>query len=316
MKIFRPQSLAVVLFAVSLFLLITYLVLEKIYTAPVENKPSVSSVAADSVFRSVLSDFGIKESWLSRQKNNYTVRLPLDVPAELIQLDIINQFPGKDFVLRSREIKKNKRSDMEVYSGGDLLYSAEFIYDKACLRETKEVSFILMNFDDLSDDEAAKLLNSTEYFAVALIPSRENRWLGDSLVKLGKNYVLLLDDNISELEYQIDDKFSDRKLMTTFLTIADNFKQAVFFLLDDIASQYSVRVNNFLLNELKKRKIRFYLLHDLPLIDRNYPPKDLQAIYNHAGIILMDASEFMQKEDEFKSMRKKGIRLVNISAFN
>jgi hypothetical protein len=255
------------LFAVALLLLISDLVLQKLYPDTVNSSSIISEEEADSVFLSTVTAFGIEHQWLTRKGHKYTAKIPVDIPAEIIMLDLSQTFSSRNFSISSKEIVRGSKSVMMLHSNDDEVLSVEFIYDKTKKRKISTISFILLNAEKLNEKAVTELINGYDNFNIALVPSRKNREFASLLASKGKEYSLLINNDINELEYKLDDKFSDRKLKITIETITAHFNKAVYFLLDDITSIYSGRVDSILQNEFNKRKIRFKYLesfHHIP----------------------------------------------------
>jgi hypothetical protein len=313
---FNSRYLLKVLFAVAIFLLISELILEKLLPGANKDALAVSHEEADSVFLKTINDFGIEPQWLSKKGEKYTARIPADVPSELILLDLSESFKKKKITISSKEVIKGSTTFMELTSGEDKILSVEFIYDKQKKRNISTLSFILLNTQRLGEKETAELLNLTDNYTIALIPSKKNRALAALLSEKGKEYALLINRNINELEYKLDDKFSDRKLIITFQTITSHFPKAGYYILDDITENYSERVNDLVQRELNKRKMKYKPLNDFKQIEDISSPEKFQDLIDVRGdqVFTINASDFLKYRDEFKSLRKRGIKVANLSA--
>ncbi len=318
MIIDQSKKILKYLFAAAVFLLISYLVIEKIYPDSRTSRIPVKEQEAELLLERTLHEFGIKKSWYKKQENLYTVKLPDDVPSELIVMDLSDKLNGRDVSFDSKEVLKNRKTVTEIYSDDELLLSAEFITDKSIRRESQTVSFIIMNSDELGSEEILRLLKTSENFAIALIPSKSSRALADTLAAFNKKFVVLLNDDISGLEYALDDKFSDKKLITTIKTITDNFRSALFFVLDDISSLYSSRVNEILTKELAKRKISYRRLRDYIIVDEDISSLNIENLLStgNSRTFCINASDFSKIVDRIGMMRKRGIRIDLPSADN
>ncbi|RPI65854.1 MAG: hypothetical protein EHM47_18015, partial [Ignavibacteriales bacterium] len=126
----RSKSIVKILFAAAVLLLFAYVIIEKLYPESKEDKPLIIIAEADSVFINVMREFGIKNTWYSKKGDKYIVKLPPDVSAEMIILDISEKMKEKNVTIVSKETVKNQRAVMELYSGDEYFYSAEFSYDK------------------------------------------------------------------------------------------------------------------------------------------------------------------------------------------
>lgn len=311
MTIEQSKKILKYLFAAAILLLISYLVLEKIYPDSKTGGVPVTEQEAELSFERTLYEYGIKKSWYEKQENLYIVKLPDDVPSELIIMDLSDKLNSRNLSINSKEAVKNRKTRTEIYSDGALILSADFITDKSLRREVQTVSFIIMNADELNNDEMLRLLKTSENFALALIPSKSSRSFADTLAFFNKRFVVLINDEISGLEYALDDKFSDKKLVTTIKTIAGNFGSALFFILDDIPAQFSQRVNNIIKKELDKKKIRYRHLKDYVMINEDLSFLNAENILSSGKnrTFCINAVDFNNVLDKIRMMRKRGIRI-------
>jgi hypothetical protein len=205
---------------------------------------------------------------------------------------------------------------MELNSAGETVLSAEFIYDKNIKRKISTLAFILLNINRLNENEISGLLALTDNYTVALDPSTKNRDMSYLLKGKGKEYSLIINNNISELKYRLDDKFSDKKLTITIESITAHFPEAVYFILDDIPVIYSQRVDDLLHKEFDKRKMKYKYLKEFKQIRNISSPEEFREYINVHGdqVFTIDASEFLKYKDELKTLRKRGIKVSNLSA--
>jgi hypothetical protein len=312
----NPKLIIKVLFTAAVILLISNLLLDKFYGSKQSDAAEVSLIEADSVFLQTVRNFGIEDEWISKKGDNYSVKVPADVPSELMILDISHSFNNRNISVSSKEIVKGSKTLMKLHSDDQDVLSVEFIYDKTKRRRISSLSFILLKSERLNEKETAELLELTDHYSIALVPSRKNRSIAAMLSQKGKEFALLLNDDINELEYKLNDKFSDRKLIITIQTITAHFQGAVYFILDDITEIYSPRVNEILMKELDKRKIRYKSLKEFTQIKDIYSPGDFFTLVSTPGdhVFMIDASDFLKYKESLTSLRKRGIKVANLSA--
>jgi hypothetical protein len=312
------KSLLRILFVTSLILLVSELVLEKLYPGvSVSAENSFSEPAADSVFRDLLSDFGLHDSWIKKKQENYIIKLPADLPAEVLLLDLSDRFRNSGVDLESKEILKGSRSLLKIDSNDSWTIQAEFSYDKSLRRETSSISFLLTGLEELKQAEKNFLLNSQENFTVAVTPSKANRNIADILKNRRKEYALLLNNEVDELEYRVDDKFSDKKIKTTIQTIFAHFEEAAFIILDKNSEHLSPRVTKLIENEIGRRKMKYYFLnHFKSTADiGNTALKDM-IVKGEDLVLTIKAVEYLQLSNQIINLRKMGYKFMNISALN
>lgn len=308
----KYKNTFIVLFSIVIVLLVLELIVEKLYPGT-KDKPLISYAEADSVLVNVLNDFGFRTEWYKKKADAYYVTLPDDLPSELVMLELREYLKDKDFKVESSEVIKGSNSVMKLYSGGDKVLSVFFSYDKTKKRHTSEISFLLLNPDKLSESEKTELLKSQDKFAAALYPSKTNRDFAGALANNGKEYVIIINDDIDELEYRLDDKFSDKKLLITIQTIISQFSQTAFYIIDD-ESELSARVVSILQKEMSKRNIKHYPLSHFTVLSDFTDGQQLESVLNSYSdkneIFVVEAGSYIVLKDDIKYLRKKGFRIV------
>jgi hypothetical protein len=308
-----------ILFALAIILLASELLVSKIFPGSYHLlKPVVTEEKADSAVVQILSDFGVNKKEYTRKNNKYIVSLPYDLPSELISLDIIQMFKEHDLTIKSRELKKGSQSELKLFSDEENILTIEFTYDYSRRRYISAFAFILVNPENLSQSELSDIINSQENFSLALYPSKKNRLLAGSLNSIGKQYSLIINNKINELEYKLDDKFSDRKIKITFQTIISHFHSSVLYIVDDISGDISPRVVSILKNELGRRKIKYHSLNDFEYL-RDFSGNNILGKYlemKKEQVFIIEAGEFGNLKNEITRLRKRGLRIANVSAIS
>jgi len=305
------------LFVLSILLLMTDLVIGKLY--PDINKNSLKAISeeeADTLFENTLENFGIEREWYNKTGEKYSIRLPVDLPAELIVLDITDNMADKNVEVHSRELVKGSRSLLEIISDGETVLTGEFIYDKTKARRSSYVSFIVLNSEYLNISDYNTLISLPEKFTYAFIPAKRNRWLADSISLRGKEYSVLLNGEIDELEYRLDEKFSDNKIRTTIQSIISHFPLAEFYIIDNSSDFYSPRVKNLIEKEFKRRRISYHPIHDFFVLEEqsfNDGIEKYLTAYRERGF-LIQASDYLNLNKELKQLRKRGYKFTSLSA--
>ena len=101
-----------------------------------------------------------------------------------------------------------------------------------------------------------KVLNIPELFYTVLTPKDESKKRLSQLSKAGKRYALLLDDNITELNFKLSSSYSDDKIKKSIKEIVGTFYNAAFFIIDDRSDLFESKKYPLIQSELLKRGIK------------------------------------------------------------
>lgn len=227
----------------------------------------------------------------------------------------------KDSPLRiaSLETKAHKRSRMRIFYGNKLMHETEFVTDTSISRNKPVYGFLINDVETLSEGELSELLEYPEKYSLLLTPSLESEALKERIIKSGREYVLLLKDDINEVKYRLYEGYTNARLNGSVTNIMKSFGDARLFLLDDFENP---KFGEQVLNLFEKRRIKVVPYSRYSQIsEKDYIslPDDLS---NHikrssvSDVFLISSKDFMQLYSEFKSLRKKGYKFITPSAMN
>jgi hypothetical protein len=195
--------------------------------------------------------------------------------------------------------------------------AVQFIYDENTIREFGTVSFLVYNFPSEDNEKITELLKTPELFYVVLSPSENSKKLLTTLNKSGKRYAVLLDDNITELDYKLDKKYSDDRLKRSIREIVGTFSNAVFFIIDDKSDLYESDKYKFIENEFRKRNIKIINESKFILLDANNINVDgkfqdfmLTVQKKDEKVLLVNADEFLSIAKLIPAYRKIGYKFI------
>jgi hypothetical protein len=308
----KKKTIVRVLFSTVLILLIIFIVLEKLYQAD-GSSAKIPGGEIDSVFVNTLNDFGIEKSWYTKKGDSYNVKLPPDLPSEIIVMDLTEKLQERGLRITSREIVKRGKSVLQISSENINILTAEFDYKKELFRKLSSVSFIIVNTENLTETERFNLLNLQENYSVAIEPSKNNRRYAAYLKEKGKDYAVLINNNTNQLEYDLDDKFSDRKLIFTSRTIIDHFANATMFLIDKNSNRLSERSISIFQEEMKTRRMRHFPLQKFTYFDNLKDPEQLNLLMENNQVYIIEAAEYIKIMDQIRLLKKKGLKIVNVT---
>lgn len=321
------KKVIIILFSAAFLMLLANIAAPKFFKKEnLEEKKHISLEDINIKFKDALFAFGVKPHWVKEKqkggaKVNYSVSLPKDLPATLILKEIYNSLDGSGAELSSTEKGINGTSKLIIKSSGVNLLAADFYYENNLVRESGSASFLLMDLENLNDEELTSLLIIPEQFGAILIPSEKSKELSKKLINHKKEFILLLNDEINELKYKLNENYSEQRLKSSVKEVAWDFYSAVFLLYDEASAFYNSKLFELVNSELQKREIKFYPLskfinltetgaENIPQSLKDYlntPEKDEKIIF------IMNAEDFLSIQDELLNFRKVGYRFISPS---
>jgi len=319
-----------ILFAVAILLLASNLLLNKLLpeTDPEREAFILSGLKINNRFLQAVNNFGLEEDWIVVRKLSnkpdslfsfYKIKLPPDLPIPVLISEIYTGLSSDSVEIKSIEKKMGGRTKVEIYSGGFLKLISDINYDKELVRKRGSVGFLIedISFDDR---ENSLMFDVPESFAILLIPLKENKKQSKFILNKGKEFALLLDDEIDDLEFKLSEGHSNSRILNSLRLIIGSFSRAIFFVIDDDSELFRSEVFPVISAELEKRNIK--LLRK----SRFYQPgndeetdliSSFDSLIKQLGedmkIILSNAEDFRLLLPEIARYRKVGFKFINPS---
>jgi hypothetical protein len=293
-------------------------------------KQEISGEELNAKFLLSLKNFGLNDEWIRKVKKlkndpdsllfTYRVDVPKDLPIPLL-IKEINILLEKDSVLT--DIKEKKiagRTVINISSGSDLKLRAEVDYKDKISRSAGTIGILLDGISKLEPAYAKEILLQPEIFAVIMIPSKFSASYIDTVISNSKEFVLLLNDEITELDYKFSAKYSEKRLKSSMEKLVKSFKQAVCFLIDDTAELYSSSVYKFIDNHIQKSKLKYrkksellFLTGSTEEVASKLRTAALAERLNEPRLVVIPAAEYMNLMDTIMELRKLGCKFINPS---
>ncbi|MGK9476547.1 hypothetical protein [Melioribacter sp. OK-6-Me] len=282
----------------------------------------------DSVFNAILDNHGIDKDWISKKKikisnedsihHKIIVHLPEDLPIPLILRDLEYAIENDMTSFVSEEKKIYGETELRVYSNEKLKLLADLIPDPKIKREQNNLAFI---FYDVETDntEFTDILNMPYRFAVGFIPSEESKIAADSIDKYDKDYVVLMNDEISS-DYRIKIRSHKKVIDNAIDKIRIDFPHALFFMIDKNSELYNSPVFNYVEEKFNKKGIALKINSDFILLD-DEDKDELVSRFKYycedktgdkTKVFLITPENFKVIKPEFDKYRKKGYRIVPV----
>ena len=324
---FDRKTAALVLFGAALLLLIANLVVgiveDSSETLP--GKKEIKGSEIDSVYLFSLYSFGISKNWITERKNSkinksYFVKVPTDLSIPVILVELNSNFMGSDVKIISEEKNFGGETETKLSLGNKVKLISKFSYDDKIHRRADTISFVLKDYK-LNDSNDSLMLNIPEPFSPLLKPSMQNFDISKFIAGKKKAYSILLDDNITEIKYRLQDNYSENRIKATLFTIIKTFSNAAFFVVDDKSDLYNSDVFKLIKNELDKRNIKFLKLNNLANLQYENDVQIKNDFDNlmknmedgESLILVVDYEGFENLIPEIKRFRKIGYKIVHPS---
>jgi hypothetical protein len=325
----RLKKIAIVLFVIVIFLLIADAVIIKITSSDErpKNKKELSGLEINTVFNTALKNYGIYDQWISKKKlknfsgdslfTTYSIKIPKTLPVHLLILELQNLFWEDDVNVLAEEIKQPSKTFIKIISANHLKLAAEVLYDDKIKREYGSVAFLISDNFLENDPKLLELLKIPELYYLVLTPSSSSKKNLSVLSKAGKRFAVLLDDNITELDYKLAENYSEDRIKRSIREIVGTFHNAMFFIIDDFSDLYESSKYNFIENELLKRKIvvakksRFNTLNSNNINVEDKFQKFIQSLNNKdEKILFVNADEYLSLAEIIPAYRKIGYKFI------
>ena len=307
-------------------LLAANIILEKYSFQSKSNQIGLPAKIINERFLKSLFNYNLDSSWISERKikpgsgdslnYSYTVNIPSDLPIGLLLKEIENQFDTSEVNIYSAESKSHKSTEVKISSGGFLKLQSNLKYNSEIKRSTDSVAFIISGISDLNKESLENLLLIPEHFACILIPSKQSQDLFTRLKESKKESAILLNDDISELEFKLKNNYSDNRFKNSVKSIIGKFFNASFFIIDENSDIYNSRHMDMIKAEFKKRNMTLVEEKIFQVLKNSSPEKikaEIQSNHNPVKIFKISAEEFIEMPPFLASLRKIGYKFVNPS---
>lgn len=325
------------LLGIAVILLLINVIIE-IFTAPGKNNINSTrellSSQIDSVFLNVLDQYGIENEWISTKKvkipnedsisKQFTVKLPLDLSIPMIIKDI-NRIIENDITgFVSEEKKIFGTTEIRIYTNELMKLKATLIPDASAVRNRNDLSFIISDVYDLSSSDYNTFLSIPYILSAAAVPGVKTDALTDSLKKYSKEFVVLLNDDLSESKFRLESNDQKALLKNSISNIVTNFKSAVLITVDVQSKLFNSTIYNFVRDEFKKRGIKLIRLPEFIMLSADEDTELISRFRffseNKNGgnqkIFFITFEDFKKIRPELEKFRKKGSSILALSETN
>ncbi len=320
------KKISILLFSIAVLLLLINVVVAKIYPLKTDVKKNVSEAEINKMFYDAIKKFGFNDEWINKKLvkdkfsgisfTNYIIRVPSDLPIPVLLNQVFEDFSATETAIQSNEIKTGRLSRLEIFSSEKKIMKADFDYDNSIHRKSGSIGFIIYDGDHLDEDNFKILNSSAERFSFLFYPGYE---LTKILDNCNKEFSLILNDDITEVDYKLETGYSADRLQLSVKAIINSFGNAAFFMIDDESSLFNSSKGEMIIDWLEKSKLRF--LHKDKIFH-------LSSEFNLAGefhdllnsmsdgetkLILISSADYLSIDDEIAGVKKIGYKFINPS---
>ena len=282
----------------------------------------------DQRFLNILYDFSIGDNLIkeTKAKDNFSgrvislikVQVPEDLTIPEILQDIYQTFRKDSLKLHCEEIVKDGKSVLTIKKGSSAILKAEFNYAKNVLRNKGTLAFIVKDID-LENSADNEFIQSSAKFNLLLRPESKLTSYLNQIVENGKQFSILIDDDLNEQKYRLAASFSEKRVTTVAQTLIKDFAGAACFIIDDKSDFYESKNRIILERELNKRNLKVFKYSDFITLneDKNIIQNFNDVLENlnnyKEKIILVDKAAYQTLMPEIQKIKKKGFRIVDSS---
>lgn len=287
----------------------------------------LSGLNIDSTLTAIFAEFEFDDTYvkkISRGKFsgdsllfNYRIELPQDISLLEFLEYIYEVFPHEKIVFETRESVINKKMSIGFYSGGYLKVVAEVEHNQKRIRQAFDISLLIEDAELTDSSKFYSLLKEPEKFTVLLEPSGHVIKMAHDIISARKNYELILNMNIEELKYRIDNGYSEKRLRATAANLRNDFPGKEIIIADEEISN-----NKSFFKKLKKyfKEVKFELIAITQLVKySNYSQQtksqklqELVAAANERGFLNLrfGSDSIFEIKILLRKMKMKGVKTI------
>ena len=329
---FDRKEIIIALFSVTIILLVLNIILSKVFKHSVNQIEKIELYSGEikDRFISGIHNFGIKDDWIDEDKNgikegdslkiSFKVKVPKDLPIVLLLNAITNSFQPGEITCFSQETKGNGTTNLFIASGGFEKLKAEFVYNPEIRRTSCSIGFLVYGLNTLDPIMQDQLIKAPELFTVVLVPSKESLEISKRLKTNEKNYAVILNNDINDLDYKLASSYSNERLKLSIRSILGDFSNAVVYLYNGNTGFTAESKFAFINKEFEKRNVRFIDINKFILIDEKAPPLDVsfelivkEVNENKTDLIFISANNYIKIKPLISKYRKIGYKFINPS---
>ncbi len=263
----EKRKIVGILFSIAILLLILNIVIKKPVQANEKTTgKDLNSEEIKAKFFDAMKSVGLENDWIIVKRNYgedrkwlpnyYYVEIPIDLPIPIVIREVQNEFDGSNLNLDCKEEKLNGKTTIDFVTGRELRQKAVLTYDADVRRNAGSIGLMVLVPGDIGKNEFESLLDIPEYFTSILVPSKNATLLKKEIKKRDKNYAVLLNDDITPMDYSLKSSYPDFRIRNAITAIVADFSDADFFMIDNNSDIFSSPKYRVISREFKRRNIK------------------------------------------------------------
>ncbi len=335
MNLIIKRRIILYLLFFSILLLLGLLIVTVTYKKHVPQKGSqereLSISEVDSILQNVLIDYAIPSEWVQQKKTKvkgedslkyyYRINLSPDISIPMLIKDLKRVYDKDITAMVCKETVFRNDTEIKVFSSEFLKLKAELIPTRDIERDRNKLGFIINDSYKLDKEDLTYLLELPYSVTFTLYPDKEFLSLRDSIIKYGKNYIVLINDEIINKEFKLSPDYGKEILKKSIAAILSKFNSASGFVVSTSSEIYESTAFNFVRDEFKKRKIILYKEKDFVSFDENEIGEIRSIIKFHAENLIgnrlktfwISFENFKDIQNNLADLRKRGTRIIPFS---
>ena len=266
----KKRKIIYALISFSLLLIFGNIILEKYYYDDVVIVQEISRNEIEEKFLTALDNYGIIQEWVTRStsKKNlsdsleyiYKIKFPSEISIASFIKDVNANIVDQSVEIESIEQRNFSNSEIKIYSNKILKLVAKLIHDRKIKREYAEYRFIVKIDDQINDEMFNELSKLYLNYAIAFIPSEFSSEVQE---KLERDYMVLLNDEIDDSQFILDEDYSKQRLVNVIKEIIITYGRNTIYLIDETSMLYNSKIYSLIKEEFEKRGIKILSLNSI-----------------------------------------------------
>jgi hypothetical protein len=319
---FSRTSIISILLIITIILLGGNIIIEKYFEHL--KKISAKGLPAELInkrFLTALTNYNIDSSWISEKdlskdkkdslKYNYSVKIPADLPPSLLIKEIINQFDTNEVNIFAADEKSESSVVLKIFSAGYLKLTSDIKNNNSIQRQADSLAFMITGIEDLNSENFNNILMMPEQFACVISPSKHAVEISKMLIDEQKQTAVLLNDDITELEFKLNSSYSKNRIKNSLKSISGTFNKASFYVIDKNSDIYNSEHLEAITNWFSEKGL--VPLNKFSEIEFSSAEKIFSQLKTETGkyrLYRISAEDFLEMSPVLASLRKLGYRIV------
>ncbi|MCE1188124.1 MAG: hypothetical protein LWX56_03200 [Ignavibacteria bacterium] len=331
-QLFQSYRLLFISIIVLLVLNFVFFLLIGISKAKMPKEPKllnseISLAQTEIVVKKILNSFGLADSVIHVQPARaakkagvsklYQIGIPSDLPVPFIIYELQKTLSPMHVILHADEQRGSGNSTVKLIVSSEESIQCEFQYRKSWQRYGGEVIVIITGADKAGDPEWKILMNDSQPVLFSVPANSAGKKFAQKLSANKKQYCVQLSDDIDELDFRLQERFTPSRIKTSISNTIAAFPGMSFC--------YAAADSRILQSGLKKQIEKVLGEKDFKLLSEKnmvlFPGYEDDALAREfiqritgkqkgPAFLVLPYTAYEQMEEVFADFRKRGGRFV------